>query len=135
MQPDYVVFSDETLRRLAQKRPATQAGLRGYVGISEDSIEACGAQIIAVIASASSTAVTDSIIACAQSLPGELPRSGVAKVLVGSLSERVGEYAEHQLYNRLEGHNRIDVTIQVDVLLAAGRLAQDKHGNIIPGAG
>lgn len=133
-QPDYVVFGDETLRQLAQKRPTTEAELRGYAGISADTLEACGAQVIAVMVSASSTDVIEAILACVRSLPGELPRSGVAKVLVGSLSERTEPYAEHHSYNRLAGHSRIDVTLQVDSLLAAGRLAQDRDGHIIPGA-
>jgi len=71
---------------------------------------------------------------CVQSLPGQLPRSGVVKVLVGSQAERIEEYAEHPFYNRLADYNRMDVTCQVDALLAAGRLAQDEHGHVVLGA-
>ena len=132
-QPDYVVFTDETLRRLAQARPTTQAELRGIGGLSQETIEAYGDEILAAITSGNSNEVIDAIVECVKSLPGELPRSGVAKVLVGSLSERVDQYTGHRLYNRLAGHSRIDVTMQLDALLAAGRLAQDSKGKIIPG--
>ena len=77
-QPDYVVFGDETLRRLAQKRPATQAELRSFAGLDADTIETCGAEIISAVTAENSTAVIDAIMECARLLPGELPRSGVA---------------------------------------------------------
>jgi hypothetical protein len=64
-------------------------------------------------------------------LPGELPRSGVAKLLVGSDSQRVEKYKTHSLYNRLAGRSRSDVTLQVDVLLEMGYLQQDKSGHLI----
>ena len=131
-QPEYMVFSDETLRRLAQKRPTTPAELQTFAGLGADTIEACGAEIISILAGENATVVIDAIMECVNRLPGELPRSGVAKVLVGSLSERVDRYTELPVYNRLAGHSRIDVTIQVDALLAAGRLAQDRDGHIIP---
>ena len=35
-QPEYVVFSDETLRRLAQKRPTTPAELQTFAGLGAE---------------------------------------------------------------------------------------------------
>ncbi|MDO8970233.1 MAG: helix-turn-helix domain-containing protein, partial [Saprospiraceae bacterium] len=46
------------------------------------------------------------ILECIHAFPGKLPRSGVAKLLVGSLSKRVTMYQTHPLYNRLRGHSR-----------------------------
>ena len=92
----------------------------------------CFVAVLKALGNFPHAAVTDAILECARLLPGELPRSGVAKVLVGSLSERVDQYTGLPVYNRLAGHSCIDVTIQVDALLAAGRLAQDRDGHIIP---
>jgi len=58
----------------------------------------------------------------------ELPRSGVAKLLVGSSSERVEGYQQHPLYNTLTGHNRNDVLLQVDELLEHKVLEQGRSG-------
>jgi len=74
--------------------------------------------------------LTDIILECVRVLPGKMPRSGVAKLLVGSKSERVEEYRTHPLYNRLAGHSRGDVMVQVDRLLATGRLFQDESAHL-----
>ena len=133
-QPDYMVFGDDTLRRIAQNRPKTKAELRVLPRFGVELIDTFGDEIIALLVSEASTRVIDAIFECVSSLPGGLPRSGVAKVLVGSASERVEQYAAHPLYNRLTDHSRIDVTMQVDALLAAGYLAQDRNGRLIPQA-
>ncbi len=75
--------------------------------------------------------MTEAILGCVRALPGALPRSGVAKVLVGSESERVAEYREQPLYNALAGHSRIEVTAQVDEMLNDGLLRQDEHGHLL----
>ncbi len=74
--------------------------------------------------------LTDIILECVRVLPGKMPRSGVAKLLVGSKSERVEEYRTHPLYNRLAGYSRGDVMVQVDRLLSTGRLVQDESGHL-----
>jgi ATP-dependent DNA helicase RecQ len=133
-QPDYVIFSDSTLRRLAQLRPASTAELANIGGLGADVIKTYGDELIALMRSEHSTRMIEAIMGCVQSLPGQLPRSGVAKLLVGSQAERIEEYAGHPFYNRLADYNRMDVTCQVDALLAAGRLVQDEHGHIVLGA-
>jgi ATP-dependent DNA helicase RecQ len=73
------------------------------------------------------------ILECVKSLPGKLPRSGVAKLLVGSLSERVETYQSHPLYNRLQGHPRSEVMFYVDKLLENGQLRKAENGYLILG--
>ena len=73
------------------------------------------------------------ILECVKSLPAKLPRSGVAKLLVGSLSERVEAYQSHPLYNRLEGKSRSEVMIYVDKLLENGQLQKAENSYLILG--
>ena len=93
--PDWALFGDGALRQLAQRRPRTTPELRGISGLSAEIIEQCGHDLINVINEATSTEVVDAILECVRQLPGELPRSGVAKLLVGSASERVEKYRTH----------------------------------------
>ena len=132
MNPDNYLFSDEALRQLAERRPRTKAELRSLSGLSAEVIQEYGDEIVGVITSATSTEVIDAILECVRLLPGKVPRSGVAKVLVGSASERVEKFNSHPLYNRLAGQSRKDVTRQVDVLLEMRWLAQDENGHLIP---
>ncbi|MBO9369449.1 MAG: RecQ family ATP-dependent DNA helicase, partial [Chloroflexi bacterium] len=73
------------------------------------------------------------ILDCVKSLPAQLPRSGVAKLLVGSLSRRVEAYQSHPLYNVLEGESRSRVIERVDKLLENGQLQQAENGYLILG--
>ena len=73
------------------------------------------------------------IIGCVRAIPGKLPRSGVAKLLIGSESERVRDFYDHPFYNRLAGHSRSEVLSEVDRLLTDGQLAQDENEYLIPG--
>ena len=71
------------------------------------------------------------IIECVRSLSGRLPRSGIAKLLVGSLSKRVEAYQSHPLYNRLGNKSRAQVMIYVDKLLENGQLQKAENGYLI----
>ncbi len=73
------------------------------------------------------------ILECVKFLPARLPRSGVAKLLVGSLSERVKAYQWHPLYNLLEGESRSRVMERVDKLLENGQLQKAENGYLILG--
>jgi ATP-dependent DNA helicase RecQ len=73
------------------------------------------------------------ILDCVKSLPAKLPRSGVAKLLVGSLSERVETYQSHTLYNSLEGKSRSEVMVYVDKLLENGQLQKADNGYLVLG--
>ena len=72
------------------------------------------------------------ILACVEALPGQLPRSGVAKVLVGSDSERVAEFRGDPFFGHLSDHNRLEVTRIIDDLLEQGKLALEEN-KVIPG--
>jgi ATP-dependent DNA helicase RecQ len=74
------------------------------------------------------------ILACVCSLPGQLPRSGIAKLLVGSPSVRVEALRGHPFYGRLSGHRREEVMREVDWLIEQGCLVLDGHGKAMPGA-
>jgi uncharacterized protein YpbB len=74
------------------------------------------------------------ILECVRSLPGQLPRSGIAKLLVGSPSERVEGLQDHPFYGRLSGLYRGEVMREVDRLIEQGRLAIDEHGKVVPGS-
>lgn len=130
--PDYVLFGDETLRRLATGRPQTLSELRGYNALGAEIIERYGEEILQVIRDFDSTATIDLIVECVASAPGQMPRSGVAKLLVGSESQRVEKFQNHPFYGRLQGQSRIDVTLQVDVLIEHGVLKQNDKGYLIP---
>jgi ATP-dependent DNA helicase RecQ len=131
-QPDFVVFGDDTLRRLILDRPRTKDELRAYRSLTEEVIEKHGDELLALLQTpTASTSVTDAILECVYAMPGRLPRSGVAKLLVGSASERVADFQSDPLYNRLAGYNRNDVMAQVDAMLEAGMLAQDEKGHLV----
>ena len=71
------------------------------------------------------------ILECIRALPSKLPRSGVAKLLIGSGSERVQEYRNHPMYKRLAGCRRDEVMIQIDELLESGKIIKDEHSYLI----
>jgi hypothetical protein len=71
------------------------------------------------------------VIECVQALPGALPRSGAAKLLVGSDSVRVGEWSDHPLFGRLADLPRHVVMAEIDRLLASGDLSLDEHGHLV----
>ncbi len=71
------------------------------------------------------------VIECVRALPGALPRSGVAKLLVGSGSVRVGEWADHPLFGRLADVPRYAVMGEIDRLILAGELYLDERGYLV----
>jgi ATP-dependent DNA helicase RecQ len=76
--------------------------------------------------------IRELIIQCVRSLPGQLPRSGIAKILVGSTSERVQEFQNHPLYRQLPDISRSKVIQVIDEMLEQGILTKNKNGNIDP---
>ena len=71
------------------------------------------------------------ILACVQSLPGKLPRSGIAKLLVGSQSQRVLQYSSHPDFGRLSHLPRNIVMQEIDALLNRGDLELDHKSRLI----
>lgn len=62
------------------------------------------------------------ILACVRACPNELPRSGLAKLLVGSPSERVMAYQQVEEYGRFPQIPRFVVMQEIDTLLSTGQL-------------
>ncbi len=75
--------------------------------------------------------IDSAILECVKALPARLPRSGVAKLLVGSSSERVEAYQSHPLYNFLAGESRSRVLERVDMLLENGQLQKTENGYLV----
>jgi superfamily II DNA helicase RecQ len=130
-QPEWSVLSDGRLWKIAHVRPRSLDELEGLHVLDAATLAEHGAAILASVQT-ESTMVTEAILACVRALPGALPRSGVAKVLVGSESERVAEYRNHPLYNALAGHSRKEVTARVDEMLDHGLLQQNEHSHLLP---
>lgn len=72
------------------------------------------------------------ILACVQSIPGKLPRSGYAKLLVGSESQRVLAYTTHPDYGRLSHLPRNIIMQEIDALINRGDVALDHKSKLIP---
>lgn len=77
------------------------------------------------------TPLQATIVACVRALPGELPRSGLAKVLVGSDSVRTLNWLGHPFFGVLQAYPRKVVLHHVDVLLQQKVLALDQHDHVI----
>ena len=71
------------------------------------------------------------ILACVQSIRGKLPRSGIAKLLVGSESQRVLAYTSHPNYGRLSHLPRNIVMQEIDALINRGDIALDDRSRVI----
>jgi len=72
------------------------------------------------------------ILACVHDRPGQLTRSGLAKLLVGSSSARVAEFSDDPDFGRLAGRGRKTVTVDIDILLQQGHLALNGAGRLVP---
>lgn len=71
------------------------------------------------------------ILYCVLSIPGKLPRSGVAKLLVGSHSQRVLKYTDHPDFGRLSHLPRYAVLVEIDTLINQGELDLNKKSRVI----
>ena len=70
------------------------------------------------------------ILYCVLSIPGKLPRSGVAKLLVGSHSQRVLKYTNHPDFGRLSHLPRYAVLVEIDTLINQGELDLDDKSRV-----
>ena len=73
----------------------------------------------------------NAIVACVQSLSGQLHRSTVAKILVGSEAGATEAYRNQPLYNVLPNMTHKEVTALVDTLLEDEVLAVDEQGHLV----
>ena len=71
------------------------------------------------------------ILYCVLSIPGKLPRSGIAKLLVGSHSQRVMNYTDHPDFGRLSHLPRYAVMVEIDTLINRGELDLDEKSRVI----
>jgi len=71
------------------------------------------------------------VLSCVHTLPGKLPRSGIAKLLVGSHSQRVLKYTDHPDFGRLSHLPRNIVMQDIDALLNRGDLDLDQKSRVI----
>jgi hypothetical protein len=63
------------------------------------------------------------ILSAVDGLPGQLSRSGLAKLLTGSPSERVASFRDHPLYGALYANwGRQELTEEIDRLITQGLL-------------
>lgn len=72
------------------------------------------------------------ILRCVREDPGRFPRSGLAKLLVGSNSRHIQELHEHRFYGWLSRYRQRDTLHHVDVLLQQGYLALDGDEHVGP---
>lgn len=77
------------------------------------------------------TPLQHTILACVGRLSGQLPRSGMAKVLAGTRSARLAAYRSADDFGRLARLDRKTILYQIDILLQQGFLATDAYGNLI----
>jgi len=80
------------------------------------------------------TPIQTTILACVRARPGQLTRSGLAKLLVGSSSARVADLSDDPHFGRLAGQGRKAITVDIDILLQQGHLALNPSGRLIPAA-
>ena len=79
------------------------------------------------------TPVQETILACASRYQARLSRSALAKLLVGSQSNRIAGLNHGHDYGRLADHGRKAVTFEIDILLQQGYLALAHDQTVIPG--
>jgi hypothetical protein len=71
------------------------------------------------------------ILSAVADLPGLLSRSGLAKLLTGSPSNRVASYQDHSLYGALHADwGRQELTAEIDRLIARGYLV-NRQGRLV----
>ncbi|MFQ5854632.1 MAG: RecQ family ATP-dependent DNA helicase [Anaerolineae bacterium] len=77
------------------------------------------------------SATQRAILECVAAFPGQLPRSGVAELLVGSPSRRVEAHRDHPLFGYLQDHSRGAVMTEVDDLITRGHLTRGERGYLV----
>lgn len=77
------------------------------------------------------TPIQLTIVDAVRQLSGELPRSAVAKLLVGSESMRTLHLKGSPFFGRLARHTRKSVMHNLDVLIQQGILALDHYDRVI----
>jgi hypothetical protein len=150
----FVIFHDRVLRAVAASLPADPEALRAIPGVGPAKLEQYGHTLLAIVQAhlADTSRVAsppsigtepkaapapdpqepiDIILAAVADLSGLLSRSGLAKLLTGSPSERVAPYRDHPLYGVLHNEwQRKQLTAEIDRLIAEEYLV-DRRGRLV----
>jgi len=157
--PAFVIFPDRVLRAVATRLPTDPEMLRAIPGVGPAKLGQYGHTVLAIVQAhlaetcqadgSSSPAIqpevaalpapqepTDLILAAVADLSGLLSRSGLARLLTGSPSERVASYRDHPLYGALYlGWGRQELTDEIDRLIAEGYMVQRQGRLVLSPAG
>jgi ATP-dependent DNA helicase RecQ len=152
--PPYIVFHDRVLRAIATSLPTDPEALRAIPGIGPVKLKQYGDTILAIVRAHSADVArssssrsprpedepspplvpeepADVILSAVADLPGLLSRSGLAKLLTGSPSNRVASYQDHSLYGALHADwGRQELTAEIDRLIARGYLV-NRQGRLV----
>jgi hypothetical protein len=153
--PPYVIFQDKVLRAIAASLPTNPDALRDVPGVGPAKMREYSHTILAIVQAhladtaqpdlspASAPVVeadetspppqepVDIILTAVADLSGLLSRSGLAKLLVGSPSDRVASYRDHPLYGRLHlDWGRQELTTEIDRLIEQGYL-NNRQGRLV----
>jgi DNA-binding CsgD family transcriptional regulator len=153
--PPYVIFHDRVLRAIAASLPTHLESLRAVPGVGPTKLERYGHTVLAIVqAHLADTSrpdlspvlapaaesdeespppqeLEDIILNALADLPGLLSRSGLAKLLTGSPSDRVAVYRDHPLYGRLHRDwGRQELTTEIDRLIEQGYLVK-RQGRLV----
>jgi hypothetical protein len=150
----FVIFHDRVLRAVAASLPADPEALRAIPGVGPAKLEQYGHTLLAIVQAhlADTSRVApppssgsepkaapasdrqepiDIILAAVADLSGLLSRSGLAKLLTGSPSERVAPYRDHSLYGALhDAWGRKQLTAEIDRLIVEEYLV-DRRGRLV----
>jgi ATP-dependent DNA helicase RecQ len=76
--------------------------------------------------------VQEAILECVQAFPEMLTNTNLARLLVGSDSYHVSEFADHPLFGRLHGISRKFVTREITDMLQEGRIERTDDYRLMP---
>lgn len=76
--------------------------------------------------------IQQTILDCIAQYPALMPRSGWAKLLVGSSSMRVEEWQNNDYFGRFSTHKRKSIMHHIDILIQQGHLDLDWQQHLIP---
>ena len=149
--PPYVIFDDQVLRAIAASLPTDPETLRAIPGIGPAKMEQYGHTVLSIVQAymadttkhdlVTSSEAADAfpapqepievILSAVADLSGLLSRSGLAKLLLGSPSDRVASYRDHPLYGKLHADwGRQELTGEVDRLIEQGYLI-NRNGRLV----
>jgi ATP-dependent DNA helicase RecQ len=149
--PPYVILNDRTLRVIASSLPTDPEALCAIPGIGPAKMNQYGHTILTIVqahladttrrdpltspapgdALPAPQKPVDVILSLVADLSGLLSRSGLAKLLLGSPSDRVAPYRDHPLYGTLyTGWGRQELTAEIDRLIEQGYLV-NRQGRLV----